>query len=111
MVKDYKPSKGILSNEEMVAILNLDDDYSPLSRLEELSKEASQFLYQKTGHDWSVDEEINKTAKGAARDYIYQIWYGGDDHIQRRLEQSIIQLQAIVDSIGNLYEVKDDGSL
>lgn len=104
MIKDYKPSKGILSNEEMVAMLNLDDDYSPLSKLEGLSKEASQFLYQKTGHDWSADETINETAKGAARDYIYQIWYGGDDHIQRRLEHSIIQLQAIVDAKGNLYE-------
>lgn len=108
MIEDYKPSKGILSNEEMIAMLNLDDDYSPLSKLEGLSREASQFLYQKTGHDWSADETVNETAKGAARDYIYQIWYGGNDHIQRRLEHSIIQLQAIVDDMGNLYENDDE---
>lgn len=46
-MKDYEPSKPILTNEEMIAVLNLDDDYSPLSKLEGLSKEASQFLYQR----------------------------------------------------------------
>ena len=104
MPKTYTPSKEILSIDEMISLLNLDDDYSPLSKLTSLSREASQYLFQKTNHDWSADDPINETAKGAARDYVYQVWYGGDDHIQERLDNSVIQLQSLVDIKGNLYE-------
>lgn len=104
MARDYRIANPLLSVDEIIGFLNLDSDYRPRSKLESLSREATQFLYQKTGHDWSADEQINETAKGAARDYIFQVWYGGDDHVSRRLDQSVIQLQAMVDSEGNLYE-------
>lgn len=94
---DYTPRKGILTADEIIADLNLDPDYSQLSRLEALSEEASQFLYTKTGHDWSADEPINKLAKGAARDYIFSVWYGDEDnHVNQRLENTLIVLRSIV---------------
>lgn len=104
MARDYRISKELLSADEIIGFLNLDGDYRPRSKLESLSREATQFLYQKTGRDWSADDPVNETAKGAARDYIYQVWYGGDDHVEKRLAQSVIQLQAMVDREGNLYE-------
>lgn len=104
MARDYRIAKPLLAADEIIGFLNLDSDYQPRSKLESLSREATQFLYQKTGRDWSADDPINETAKGAARDYIYQVWYGGDDHVSKRLDQSVIQLQALVDSEGNLYE-------
>ena len=99
----YKPSKGILTIDELITCLNLDEDYNQFSKLQELSLEASQYLYEVTGYDWSADAEINYTAKGAARDYIYEIWYGGDDHVHQRLEHLIHLLQSMV--------IKDKGEL
>lgn len=102
MIKTYEPNKAILTDKEVKEALSLDYDYTS-DRLENLSLEASQFLYQKTNHDWSADEKINATAKGAARDYIYQIWFGSDDHVQTRLDDAIIILQSMVDENGDLY--------
>ena len=94
---DYTPRKGILTADEIIADLNLDPDYSQLDKLEALSAEASQFLFTKTGHDWSADEQVSTIAKGAARDYIFEIWYGDDDgHVSRRLENSLILLRSMV---------------
>ena len=101
MAKNYKPQKPLLTEDEVREALYLDHDYTS-KRLKELSEEATQFLFQKTGHDWSKDIPINDVAKGAARDYIHQLWYGGDSHVQARLDDRIDTLSAMVDKDGNL---------
>lgn len=103
MIKNYEPHDGLLTDDEVKEALNLDYDYTS-DRISELSKEAAQFLFQKTNHDWSADTPVNLTAKNAARDYIRQIWYGHDEHTQVRLDDEVIMLQALVDEDGNLYD-------
>lgn len=102
MPYNYEPVKNLLTEDEVREALYLDYDYTS-PRLKQLSKQATQFLFQKTGHDWSSDIPVNETAKGAACDYIYLIWNGGDNHIQTRLDDAIETLSAMVDENGELY--------
>ncbi len=53
MAKNYKPQKPLLTEDEVREALYLDHDYTS-KRLKELSEEATQFLFQKTGHDLSL---------------------------------------------------------
>jgi len=59
----------ILSISEMRTALYVDFDYDEVE-LERLSNLASSYLYQKTGYDWSSDDEIEPLAKQAAILYV-----------------------------------------
>lgn len=62
-----RAAASFFTDEEMVAILDLDSDYlsdaGQKARLEDLSYEASDFLLNRTGYDWSADSVKDPTAK------------------------------------------------
>lgn len=99
----YKIKKPLLTNEEMIEVLNLDSDYPLLKKLEQLSKEATEELYILTGHDWSADTEICESAKSACKDFVYLKWYGEEPNLRKRYDLSVLNLQRLIDVNGDFY--------
>lgn len=99
----YEIKKPLLSEDELIAILNLDYDYLFRDKLTALAKEGTQELYMLTGHDFSNDEVISEVAKGAVRDFCELKWYGEDANLRKRYEVEIINLQRLVNLNGEYF--------
>ena len=60
---------GILTTDEVIRELRLDDDFDKVI-IEEYIAEAASFLTVKTGHDFTKDSSIDPLVKRAAKTYI-----------------------------------------
>lgn len=66
---------NILTNDQVKEALYLDDD-AKSTMLESLSKQATSFIFHKTGYDFSKDTEIEPLAILCAELFIRQIYFG-----------------------------------
>ena len=103
-------SNPFFTNEEMVSILSLDSDFlddpSNADRLQNLSLAASDFLLNRTGHDWSVDIPKNPTAYNTARLYVIQSFHLGTE-ISDKYDYSIGISANLIDLINIVRREKN----
>ena len=70
---------NILTNEQVKEALFLDDD-AKSEVLEMYSKQATSFIFHKTGYDFSLDEEKEPLAVLCAQMYVRQIYFGSEGY-------------------------------
>lgn len=76
--------KTILTDEEVLNALDLDSSFlesaTNRSLISSLSLTSTELLKQRTGKDWSEDEDINPIAKQCASDMVASLYYHDEDH-------------------------------
>ncbi len=70
---------NILTNEQVKEALYLDDDAN-LQMLEKLSRQATSFIFHKTGYDFSKDLEIEPLAVLCAEMYVRNVYFGSEGY-------------------------------
>ena len=70
---------NILTTEQVKQALYLDDDANS-QMLEMYSRQATSYIFHKTGYDFSLDPEIEPLAVLCAQMYVRNIHFGSDGY-------------------------------
>lgn len=89
----------ILTNEEVGKAINVDPDFDE-EVLSSYANTATSFIKEKTGYDFSNDENIEPLAKQCARMYVRQLHYGSNGYNKEHdytlgITSLIVDLQVI----------------